>query len=313
MNIWLIGAGSMAREYAKVLNALDSSFEVIGRGINSVSDFEKITGFKAKAGGISKALKEQPAPEAAIVAVGVKQLAEVSTSLIKSGTRRILLEKPGGLNFDQIRTLNDVADEYGASVWLAYNRRFYASTLKAEEMIAEDKGALSVHFEFTEWSHTIRDLYKEAGVKEHWFLGNSTHVVDLVVHLCGVPKDWHSWHSGSLDWHPTSSRFVGAGVTDSGTLFSYLADWEAPGRWGVEILTRKRRYIFRPMEELHITSQGSVEVEHVSINNSLDLRFKPGLFRQTMSFLQNDTTKLCSLSEQVEHTKIYSQIAGYKQ
>ena len=35
MNLWLIGAGQMAQDYVKVLNALDVPFEVIGRGVDS--------------------------------------------------------------------------------------------------------------------------------------------------------------------------------------------------------------------------------------------------------------------------------------
>jgi len=311
MKIWLIGAGSMAQDYAKVLKALDTPFEVIGRGTDSAAAFMQTMKLEAQTGGVNQALKEQKAPDTAIVSVGIEQLAEATTSLIQAGTRKILLEKPGGLHFEQIQRLNGVANEHSANVWLAYNRRFYASTLKAVEMISKDDGVMSVHFEFTEWSHKIRDSHMDAAVKEHWFLGNSTHVVDLVFHLCGIPKDWSSWHSGSLDWHPSAARFAGAGVTDHGSLFSYLADWEAPGRWGIEILTRKHRYIFRPMEELQITALGSVKVEKVQINNSLDHSFKPGLYLQTEAFLNQNTSKLCSLPEQVEHARIYSQMAGY--
>ena len=32
-NIWIIGAGYVAKEYAKVLNALDREYEVIGRDV----------------------------------------------------------------------------------------------------------------------------------------------------------------------------------------------------------------------------------------------------------------------------------------
>ena len=39
MNLWLIGAGQMAQDYAQVLKALDVQFEVIGRGTNSASKF----------------------------------------------------------------------------------------------------------------------------------------------------------------------------------------------------------------------------------------------------------------------------------
>ncbi|SVC42099.1 uncharacterized protein METZ01_LOCUS294953, partial [marine metagenome] len=196
MNLWLIGASQMAQDYVKVLNALDVPFEVIGRGVDSASNFFNSTGQKVQTGGVYQALKDLHVPETAIVAVGVEELAKTATVLIKSGTGRILLEKPGGLNFEQIQQLNDVAAKHGAKVWLAYNRRFYASTLKAEEMITEDGGVSSVQFEFTELSHSICDMDKAPGVKEHWFLGNSTHVVDLVFHLCGTPKDWRSWFDG---------------------------------------------------------------------------------------------------------------------
>ena len=40
-----------------------------------------------------------------------------------------------------------------------------------------------------------------------------------------------------LDWHSSSSQFCGSGITDKGALFSYSADWESPGRWGIEIKT----------------------------------------------------------------------------
>ncbi len=99
MNLWLIGAGQMAQDYAKVLNALDARFEVIGRGVDSASNFFNSTGQKVQIGGVTQALKWQKAPDTAIVAVGVEELAKTATVLIKSGTGRILLEKPGGLIF----------------------------------------------------------------------------------------------------------------------------------------------------------------------------------------------------------------------
>lgn len=309
MTVWLIGSGKMAQDYAKVLEALDTTFKVIGRGADSSSIFSKQMGIQVQTGGVKKALERQDAPETAIVAVRPPDHFEVSSTLIKAGTRRILLEKPGGLYFEQIRLLNEIAVNFSANVWLAYNRRFYASTLKAEEMIEEDGGITSVQFEFTERSH----LFTNNPIKEleYLFLGNSTHVVDLVFHMCGIPNDWESWRSGSLEWHQTAARFAGAGITDNGILFSYLADWESPGSWRIEFLTRKHRLIFRPMEKLHVMKLRSIIAEQVLIDDKLDLTFKPGLYRQTEAFLNQNVAKLCSLNEQVEHTVFYSQIAGY--
>ena len=51
--LWLVGSGSIAVEYAKVLNSLSIEFIVIGRGKSSSQLFSKLTGIKVNSGGIS--------------------------------------------------------------------------------------------------------------------------------------------------------------------------------------------------------------------------------------------------------------------
>jgi len=310
-NLWLIGASLLAQDYVKVLKALNTPFKVIGRGENSAAAFESAMGIPVQTGGIEKSLQKEPPPETAIVAVGVEQLAPVTTQLLQAGTRKILLEKPGGMNLEELQKLQLVTQSKQADVWLAYNRRFYRATRKAQEIIEVDGGATSCHFEFTEWSQKIRELQGKSDIKAVWLLANSTHVVDLAFHLCGWPNTWQSWSAGTLDWHPVAARFSGAGVTDKGTLFSYFADWESPGRWGVEVLTRKNRLILRPMEQLQLTRLGSTQIEPINIDDKLDQDFKPGLHQQTKAFLNKDAANFCTLDEQVEHTKLYSKMAGY--
>jgi hypothetical protein len=312
MSLWLIGAGTMAQDYAKVLQNLGQDFEVVGRNADSARKFETVTRRPVQQGGLGNALSALGAPAQAIVAVGVEQLAGVCIDLVKAGTRRILVEKPGGLNSSQIRELQRVAASHSAEVLIAYNRRFYASTAMARQLIADDGGATSCTFEFTEWSHVIAPLVKGEGVKGAWFLANSTHVVDLAFHLCGFPADWKAWHGGSLKWHPSAARFCGSGITDRGVFFSYQADWEAPGRWGVEVLTRKRRFIFRPMEQLQVVELGSVKEEALGLDDRLDRDFKPGLFMQTKAFLDEDDGLFCSVDEQLRHCATYDDMAGYK-
>ena len=312
MSLWLVGAGKMAQDYAKVLQSLGQDFEVIGRNEASAKIFESVTGHHVRQGGVRSALAASESPDRVIIAVGVEQLAGVATELIESGASRILLEKPGGLGTAEIRTLKQKAAKHGAAIMVAYNRRFYASTALARELITEDGGAVSCTFEFTEWPHVIASLVNGAGVKNTWFLANSTHVVDHAFHLCGFPKDWKAWHGGSMKWHPAAARFCGSGITDQGVFFSYHADWEAPGRWGVEVLTRKRRFIFRPMEQLQVVQLGSVKVENVGIDDQADKAFKPGLYAQTKAFLNKDDRWLCAIDEQLRHCAVYDEMAGYE-
>ena len=311
MSIWLIGAGPHACEYAKVLKSMGLEFEVIGRSTVSAKAFEAATGCPVHTGGLTRALAELAAPTQAIVAVSFEQLAGVAVELIDAGTQRILLEKPGGLNLAELGNVAAAASQHKADVLIAYSRRFYASTRHARQMIVEDGGPVSCTFEFTEWAHTIVPMALPAKVKQSWVIANSSHVPDLAFHLCGFPKDWKSWHAGALDWHSSASRFCGAGVTEQGVLFSYHADWEAPGRWAIEVLTRKRRFIFKPIEKLQVTLLGSVKIEPIEISDELDKAFKPGLYQEIQAFLATDDYLFCTINEQLEHGVIYSKMAGY--
>ncbi len=311
MNIWLVGAGAMAQDYCKVLDAQCANFKVIGRSINSAKSFKANTGKPVQTGGITNALRAHSAPDCAIIAVGVESLADTTLKLMRAGTQRILLEKPGGVNTLEIQAIAEAANKYNAEVLIAYNRRFYAATTLARTLIAKDGGATSCNFEFTEWSHIIAPLLKGVAFKEAWVLANSTHVIDLAFHLCGFPKDWHFWTGGSLDWHSSAARFCGSGITEHDVFFSYHADWEAPGRWGVEVLTRRHRFVFRPMEQLQVMKLGSVKIESVELDDHFDKAYKPGLFMQTKAFIERDDHFFCSIHEQLRHWAIYEEMAGY--
>lgn len=310
--VWLIGAGGMAIDYAKVLTALDASCTVIGRGSTSADAFRSATGKDVVAGGLASYISTKPGiPTHAIVATGVEALFETSIQLLDHGIKNLLVEKPGGLDQSEIGKLYRIATQKSARVFIAYNRRFYASVLKAREIIANEGGVTSFNFEFTEWSHVIAPLKKANGVKEKLFLNNSTHVVDLAFYLGGQPKDFSAFTAGGLDWHPAASIFAGAGNTQDGALFSYQANWESAGRWGVEVLTRSSRLILRPLEKLQIQARGSLSADFQEIDYSLDQEFKPGLFHQTRNFLNNLDTGMCDIAHQNTMVPHYYRMANY--
>ena len=149
--VYLFGAGYMAIEYAKVLDALKIEYEVIGRGKESAYRFEQEVGRKPYIGEITNWVKKIISSNSAkvIVAVGVEQLAPVTIELMEKGFKSILVEKPAGLNFQEIENVSSVDKNSNAELYIAYNRRFYASVLKALEIIEEDGGVTSFNFEFT--------------------------------------------------------------------------------------------------------------------------------------------------------------------
>lgn len=312
-DILLVGAGPMAIEYATVLRALGLHPVVIGRGEGSALKFQDATGVPAATGGLRAWLStaSQPLPSRAIVANAEKWIGESARDLMGAGVKQVLLEKPGGFDPADIVAVQACAKEHGVRVDIGYNRRFYAAVQAAQALIAADGGVRSFNFEFTEWSHVVGTIEKEEGVKEQWFLSNSTHVIDLAFHLGGQPTNWTAYASGGLPWHPLASVFSGAGVTDQGALFSYQANWEAPGRWGVEILTRKHRLILRPMEKLQVQKIGSVAIEPLPLPHDLDDRFKPGLYRQVQAFMGLiPSADLPTIDDQVRMLPVYRRMRG---
>lgn len=298
-NIWLVGAGTIALEYAKVLKALDKDFITIGRGHEKALVFSENTGSSVVEGGLEKYIKTQPeVPDYAIVAVNVQYLASTTIALMKYGIKNILCEKPGFNDPIELNDVLNVADSLSAKVYYAYNRRFFTSVLEAEKILKEDGGMTSMNFEFTEWGHVIENSFHPLEVKKNWLTANSSHVIDLAFFLAGPPKEMNSFTSGELSWHKPSC-FVGAGVTVNDILFSYQANWNAPGRWAVELQTPLHRIYLKPMEQLQIQDKGSVKVYLVDIDDHLDKQFKPGFYLETMAFLKSDFSRLCSIEEQV--------------
>ncbi|HNX65245.1 MAG TPA: Gfo/Idh/MocA family oxidoreductase [Bacteroidales bacterium] len=309
----LIGAGNMGKEYSKVLTDMNVAFEVIGRGEATAAEFEKVTGKRPCTGGVEKYLNEtSEIPEYAIVAVDVTLLYSTTVLLLERGVRKILVEKPAALFSDEIMNLNAKANACNADVFVAYNRRFYESVRAAQRIIEEDGGVESFQFEFTEWSHRIEKIEKDRIEKERWFLSNSSHVADMAFYLGGKPVSLSAYHSGSLSWHNAASCFTGAGVTENKALFSYSANWAAPGRWGVELLTSTHRLILRPLEKLQIQNKGTIDIEQYNIDETLDTKYKPGLYRMVEAFLGRGNGSLCTVSEQAGIFRYYLEIANYR-
>jgi predicted dehydrogenase len=310
MNV-LIGTGSMASDYSNVLQKLNVSYKVIGRGADSAELFENSTGIKPFIGGLDNFLAQNHGAKiaSAIIAVGTESLMSCLLTLLKFGVKKILIEKPAALSIKELLNNEEKIKPYQDSIYVAYNRRFYSSALEAQRLIEEDGGLKSMHFEFTEWAHKIEELIKSPDIRKNIFFSNSTHVIDLAFYLAGKPKEWQSYSkSGNLNWHE-KTNFSGAGITDEGVIFSYISNWESAGRWGIELLTDKRRIYLKPMEKISTQLKGSVALVEHAFDDSLDIQFKPGLMLQVEAFLTSQDDKLINIKNHILNAKnVYSKI-----
>jgi len=308
MKVLLVGAGPMAQAYAAVLRAQNAEVMVVGRGARSADGMRQATDLHVHEGGIAAYLdRRNPAEiEAAIIALPVQALADATIRLIEAGVPRILVEKPAGLTMSEIDDVTQAAVHHKASVFVAYNRRFYASVVAARNIVVSDGGVTSFHFEFTELAGRIALPGRDPVLLQNWFLANSSHVIDLAFHLCGTPVVVQSQVCGTLDWHPVAV-FAGHGRTQGGALFSYHADWSSAGRWGLDIRTRKRRLLLQPLEGLKMQEKDGFALVDVEIDDAHDKRYKPGLYRQVEAFLSADPagTALPNISSHARAVRQY--------
>lgn len=302
--ILLFGTGPMAYEYAKVLKYLNQDFIVVGRGQQSAKIFHQKTNIKPFTGGAEQFLSQSDySLSKAIVAVTGDQLGSVALQLMKHGVKSLLIEKPGGLDDQEIKLVHSQANKHPTKVYIAYNRRFYSSAKKAEEIIKKDKGILSFHFEFNEPIDTIFKSNYLKQIKDRWLFHNSTHVIDLAFFLGGTPK--------FINAKTYNNRiFVGQGLSETGAPFTYHANWLAPGRWSLELMTKNHRLIFRPLEKLQVQKNGSFDIVNINLENNFDIDFKPGLLGEVDTFLKDNilVNSLCTIETQIKNLTWYEKI-----
>jgi predicted dehydrogenase len=306
-NVWLIGTGPMAIEHFKVLRSLDCNITVVGRGENSANEFFLKTGIKPFTGGISAYLtKVKPDQNTwIIISTGTENLAEIVVGFKNLNFKRILIEKPGAINTTVFRDLYHAMKHDEKKIFIAYNRRYLQSVKRAREIINEDGGILTLHFDFTEWSHRINELKKADGVKENWLFANSSHVIDLAIYFMGKPAKINSFSSkGSLDWHEFSF-FSGSGISENGVLFSYNSNWESGGRWSIQLTTTKRKMVLEPLEELMIIDKGTTDIKRKIFKTT---QYKEGVEEQLINFLLDKNLSIPTLNSQFENCKVYDSI-----
>jgi predicted dehydrogenase len=307
----------MAEEHLRALIAAGfdpAAILVSGRGRERAETLAGRYGARAAWGG-AEALDE--AAPLGVVAVDEPAAPAAVARLVERGARHVLVEKPGALSSADLRELARATT--GASVFVGYNRRFYPSVDRARALIEEDGGPLAVAFEFTEIESRVladaarRDLGSE--VLSRWGAANSLHVIDLAFHLGGAPEELAANRAGSLDWHPAGAVFAGRGRTDRGALFVYLATWSGAGRWAVEVTTRRRRLVLRPLETLQQQARDSFALERVGVEAEPD-GVKPGLDGQLRAFLAaardgDADPRLCALDEAIGRIELAERIFGY--
>ncbi len=310
-NIILFGSGYMANEYLKVLKVLDCRVTVVGRDESKAKNLASQYGYRGCGGGVS-ALKNVDirSVDWVINAASIDSLDEINKACLKAGIGNILVEKPGALTLQELKEISSLEGNSG-KIRVALNRRFYNSVQQLQRKMRDDGGALGCFFDFTDREKDVlRDWKKE--VAQRWGWCNSMHVIDTAFYLIGHPEELTALRSGSFDSHPSGSIFVGCGKTRQ-CLFSCFATWSGGGRWNIEISTQEGRYKLSPLESLAFCRKNQFSWENIPFDDQDDEMFKPGLYKMIKTVVcAGDSSRLPTISEQIERRKLANRIFGYE-
>lgn len=303
----------MAIEYIKVLDALNFRVTVVSRSIKNF-DFIK-TNFRNTNCIRSKNIEIKEKIDTfdfAINCVSIKSLYKVTCKLIQLGFKKILIEKPGVLRNSELDSLINLSEKRGLILKIALNRRHYSSAIYIKNKI-NNLNISSVHLDFTEWIKGIDYSNYDTLSLKKWLYSNSIHVIDMFFYLFGFPEKFEFYQSGkgNLSWHPSASIFFGKGNFESNIKFTCKADWNGPGRWGIEIVSKEYKYILSPLEKVKKMGLENFDICNVELENKDDLEFKPGLKKMILDFHSNDFERFITLYDYKKTLRIIDSIGGY--
>jgi predicted dehydrogenase len=310
MNFLIVGVGLIAQEYAKVLKELGVSFTLVGRDPKKTQAVKDHLHCEVFSGGVQNFLEATSMKfDGAINAVDTENLYPVNLALIQSGkVRQVLTEKPGAFTETEFKHLAEASEKVSCPLYIAYNRRNFSSVLKLKEILSKERNT-SLFFEFTEWFWRINPSEYSAKTIKEWILCNSSHVLDLVFFLGDGVREIKSSSVRSTSEAINNTQYVGHGLMNNGSLFSYIADWESAGRWKVEASTANGRYMLCPLEKLFFQKRGTLEYVEIPLETTLDEKFKPGFYKQVAA-LKEKNPGLKTIQDQVRDFSFYKKIQG---
>ncbi|NIP61658.1 MAG: hypothetical protein GWO15_02525 [Nitrosopumilaceae archaeon] len=310
-SVLIIGSGYMAEHYSKALSKMGiKDVTVIGNTKNKVVKICKRYNFIPLWGGFKKNLSNIKSKDLVIIAMPIPLLVSTARFLSQLDCKKILLEKPGDLYAKSLEKLEkETADK---KIRIGYNRLHYPSFYKLSELIKKDGGVTSCQFTFTERIHKINFNAQPKTVLARWGISNSLHVISMAMKLIGMPKKITCIQENYLPWHKTGSVFVGSGISNRNIPFSYHADWNSAGGWGIDIMTRKNAFRLRPLEQLYKCKKGTTSWEKIDLKKSFP-DVKEGIAEEIFLMLDdNSKFDLVTLKEGNSYIKLAEKIFNYR-
>lgn len=314
--ILIIGGGEIAKQYALSLLKFNiSEVTIIAKSGNNIFNFCQENNLTLLKEGFEKHIPNLKKMDLVIIATPISLLIKAAKLCLNHGQDNILIEKPGSLYSSELLSF---LQEYPTQrIRIAYNRLVYPNLHKLKKLVKSEGGITSCRFTFTEWLDRIDFNKDESDVYQRWGISNSLHVISMAFDIIGLPKKITSIQFGKIDWHNSGSIFTGCGISENNIPFTYHADWDSGGRWGIEVFTKENSYLLVPLEKLYVCPKFTGDISPVEFKIAFP-DMKLGIPEEIAIMLENppqiDLTTLeygSRLNQITEKIMGYSSIKSY--
>lgn len=281
ISVLIVGGGLISREYAMICSHLSVETTLISRGFNKDRLLDDVNYVAGDFYDLSTEYLRKFSH--VIIAVQPRFTFEILCWVLQNSSAQILVEKPVCLSSQEFNRVD--CDEFVQRVYVAFNRRFFASSMAAKGILA-DKPILTLEVCFTEMKSRMRGSEDELRL---WGMCNTIHLFDMAFNLAGMPTNVEVARSelGGVDSYSV------VGSLPNG-LLAMNAHWGGPGNWGITVTTPAEKLFFDPLEKLSVQKLGSFKKEEIPLDSEVNGGFKNGFLAQTVDFLDGSKDKFIS-------------------
>ena len=281
VNIGIIGAGNIAKENLKVIQAMNGVRVggITSRTISKAEEIAKTFFIDNVYENIDSLIKKCPV-DAIMILVSANQIYDVTQKLIPANIP-LFIEKPPGLIPKQTKHLVELAEKYGTKNMVGYNRRYYSIFHKGIDLIKKNGGLLGLTIEGHERIWKIIELDIPNEIRENWIFANSTHTIDLLRLFGGEIVQINALVNRVKEKY--GDQFISSVKFKSGALGTYTSHWYSPSGWSVKLYGEGISVKYGPLEKGVWTNSDFIVSEIDP--ESVDINYKPGFYKQLRSFI----------------------------
>ena len=312
LNLAYIGTGPISDFHLPVLKKAGFNISSISSQKNSknIQKFAQKFNIKNIISDWHELLNIIDSYDAIMLAVKTDVTFEILNHLIELD-KPILVEKPVSIKSKEIIKL---IQRNNKKVFVAYNRRYYASTAWAKNFI-ESKSNVSATFFIPEIHHLN-------------FYHNSAHIIDLMNYFF---KDLHLDYANNFITDKKLSGLTAIFKTKRGDVINLISNWNAPSNFKIEIIHQyekmelfpiEKAYFYKGMRIIEPTTEDPIrkyvpKLIMKSKEGKMEENFKPGFYKQASVFYnyvkynQYDE-RMCTLKQSKDAIEIIEKLLPIK-